>query len=393
MKEKKLTVLFLSSWYPSRVMPTLGNFVQKHAEAVALHSDIIALFVCSDAGCTQTFEIVENTINNVYTVHVYYKKVSHAIPLISQLQKLSRYIRAYKKGLLLVKKKAGKVDIVHHNILYPSGIIAWYLKKTKNIPFVISEHWTGYLANKKTKTGFWQKLISKAIARNASAIMPVSNDLKNAMQASGLPGNYTPVYNVADTQLFYPLLNKAPGRKIRFLHISTLDDAHKNISGMLEAVAVLYSRRQDFEFWFVGDGETTPHIGTATRLGICNSAAFFDGTKTTNEVAELMRNADCFVLFSNYENLPCVLIEAMASGIPVISTTVGGIPEHITADYGILLPPGDKQELVSVLNRMVDAIQQEKYNAKLLHDYAKTNFSYESVSRKLHSVYLNALIR
>lgn len=387
MKEKKLTVLFLSSWYPNRVMPTLGNFVQKHAEAVALHSDVIALFVCSDAGCTQTFEIVESNINKVYTINVYYKKVNHAIPFISQLQKLLRYIRAYKKGLLAVEKKAGRVDIVHHNILYPSGIIAWYLKKTKNIPYVISEHWTGYLANKKTKIGFWQKWISKIIARNASAILPVSNDLKNAMQASGLPGNYTVVYNVADNQLFYPLLNKASGRKIRFLHISTLDDAHKNISGMLEAVASLFAQRKDFEFWFVGDGDTTPHIETAARLNIYNSAAFFDGTKTTHEVAELMRNADCFVLFSNYENLPCVLIEAMASGIPVISSTVGGIPEHITADYGILLPPGNKQELVSALNGMIDAIRQEKYSAEHLNDYAKANFSYESVSRNLHFIY------
>ncbi|MFY9310421.1 MAG: glycosyltransferase [Bacteroidia bacterium] len=387
MKEEKLTVLFLSSWYPSRVMPTLGNFVQKHAEAVAIHSNVIALFACSDSGCKQPFEVVESTINNVYTVNVYYKKVEHSIPFIAQFQKLSRYLKAYKLGLETVEKKARTIDVIHHNILYPAGIIAWYLKKTKGIPYVVSEHWTGYLAYKKTKINAFQKWVSKVVARNADLVLPVSEDLENAMKQQGLSANYEIVYNVTDTRLFYPSGDKPAERKIKFLHISTLDDAHKNISGMLEAVAALYTQRQDFEFWFVGDGDATPHIHTAKKLGIYNSVAFFDGTKTTQEVAELMRHSDCFVLFSNYENLPCVLIEAMASGLPVISSWVGGIPEHITEDFGLLVPPADIQALVSALAEMLEAIRQKKYDKKLLNDYARAYFSYESVSQRIHEVY------
>ena len=59
MKNKKLNILFLSSWYPNRVLPTLGNFVQKHAEAVALYEHVIALYVCSDANNKQKFEVVD----------------------------------------------------------------------------------------------------------------------------------------------------------------------------------------------------------------------------------------------------------------------------------------------------------------------------------------------
>src|SRR5690242_11513537 len=97
--DTKLNILFLSSWYPNRVLPTLGNFVQKHAEAVAMENNVVALFVCSDAGNKEKYEIVESEKEGVQTINVYYKKVTHSIPLISQIQKANRYWKAHKLGL------------------------------------------------------------------------------------------------------------------------------------------------------------------------------------------------------------------------------------------------------------------------------------------------------
>jgi len=144
MTNKKLNILFLSSWYPNRVLPTLGNFVQKHAEAVAMLCDVTALFVCSDANNKEKYEIVETFVNKVHTINVYYKKVEHGIPVLAQIQKANRYLRAHFIGLKLVNQKTGSIDLVHHNILYPAGIIAWYLKKLKGIPYIITEFY-GYL--------------------------------------------------------------------------------------------------------------------------------------------------------------------------------------------------------------------------------------------------------
>ena len=95
MTKKNFNILFLSSWYPNRVLPTLGNFVQKHAEAVALHSNVIALFVCSDINCKKKIEITESTINNVLTINVYYKKINNTIPVISKLLKAKCYVQCY----------------------------------------------------------------------------------------------------------------------------------------------------------------------------------------------------------------------------------------------------------------------------------------------------------
>ncbi len=388
---KKLNILFLSSWYPNRVLPTLGNFVQKHAEAVAIYQNVIALYVCSDAKNKEKFEIVESDLNNVHTINVYYKKVTHSIPLLSQLQKANRYIKAHLIGLKIVNQKFNAIDLVHHNILYPAGVIAWYLKKSKGIPYIITENWTGYLPSKNTHQSWIQKILSKKIARNANCITPVSKDLQDAMINHGFDSNYEIIYNVTDTKLFHPAKDKNQTEKIKIVHISTLDDAHKNVSGMLRATEKLSKLRNDFEIWFIGDGDATPHIKTATDLGIHKTFAFFDGTKTTAEVAKIMRNANCFLLFSNYENLPCVMVEALASGIPIVSSTAGGIPEHITDNLGILVEPLDEEGLLNALNKAIDKIKEGKYNSEELSNYAINNFSYQKVGEKFVDLYQRIL--
>jgi len=384
---KKLNILFLSTWYPNRTNPKLGNFVQKHAESVALNSNVAALFACADSDCKDIYELTEETINGVYTVNVYYKKVTNKIPLYSQILKALRFIKAYKKGLNLIQNKFGNIDIIHHNVLYPTGIVALLLKKIKHVPYLITEHWTGYLDSNYTEIGIVQKSVSKIIASNASYITPVSKDLQNAMQKTGLNTNYEIVYNVVDTNIFYPDTIKHSHQKLKFLHISTLDDAHKNISGMLHATAKLSNQKQDFEFWFVGDGDITPHIKTAKDLGIYKTFAFFEGAKTTTEIARIMRSADCFVLFSNYENLPCVMVEALASGLPIISSATGGIPEHITPEYGYLVQPKDEDDLFNALLQMTDDIKSKKFDPVKLKEYAENNFSYQKVSEKFHQLY------
>ena len=207
------------------------------------------------------------------------------------------------------------------------------------------------------------------------------------MKSHGFNTNYEIIYNVTDTKLFHPLIeNKAP-EKVKIVHISTLDDPHKNISGMLRVCEKLSKQRTDFEIWFIGDGDTKPHIKTAKDLNIHNTFAFFDGTKTTTEVAEIMRNSHCFLLFSNYENLPCVMVEALASGIPIVSSTAGGIPEHITENLGLLVKPLDETALLNALNTAIENIKAGKYNSAELSKYAIDNFSYEKVGEKFVALY------
>lgn len=383
MDKKK--VLFLASWYPSRLNPTLGNFNEKFAEAAALQHHVTALHVAADSSMKHKTEEDYSLINGVHTHIVYFKKKEKENRL-DKIFKALAYLKYYVRVFKAYKKSKGRPHIIHLSVLYPVGVIALLVKIIYGIPYVISEHWTGYLPANFVKQNFFVRWLSRRIAANASALMPVSADLKKAMTTLGFAAPYHIVHNVTDTNHFrLPEEKRNPNEKKIILHVSSLKDDHKNITGILNVTALLWQERKDFELHIVGDGNAEPHIKHAANKKLLNTAVHFFDAMTPQQVAQKMQNADLFLLFSNYENLPCVIVEALATGLPVISSTAGGIPEHLSKDKGILVPPKDEEALFNACMQMLDS--HNKYDKKKLHEYAKENFSYESVSDRLTKIY------
>ena len=127
------------------------------------------------------------------------------------------------------------------------------------------------------------------------------------------------------------------------------------MAGILRAAAALRQPRSDFRLLIVGEGPDRESLERlAAGLALSEDCVRFVGRKDESELAQIMRQADCFVLFSEYENLPCVISEAMASGLPVIATRVGGIPEQVRADMGILVAPGDEAGLTQAMAVVLD---------------------------------------
>jgi len=102
-----------------------------------------------------------------------------------------------------------------------------------------------------------------------------------------------------------------------------------------------------------------------------------------------VQNSDVFLLFSNYENLPCVILEAFACGTKVIATDVGGTNEYFPKDYGFLIPSKNETELLNSLIK----IEGEGQNLlkKEMHQYAKTNFSKETICDAFSKLYYKSL--
>lgn len=383
-------VLFLASWYPNRLNPTLGNFNQKFAEAAALYNKVTAIHVVADPNLTIDSEILFSEINGVQTYTCYFKKKKNE-SFWDKIIKSKRYYKYYKKLLLLVTRKHGKPDIVHLNVLYPVGIIVFLFKIFYKLNYVISENWTGYLPENKVKQGFFARFISKRIAKSASMLLPVTENLKNAMINKGLRcDKFSVVPNVVDIKYFFlPDVTARDGKKV-VLHVSSLKDEHKNITGIINVIEKLALKRSDFELVIVGDGDAKPHIAYAQNKGLLDSYITFFGEMTPEEVGNMMRKSDLLVLFSNYENLPCVIVEAFASGLPVVSTTVGGIAEHLSPDKGILISPKDEKALIEALDYMLSHLHD--YSKEQLHAYADEKFSYQSVGKRFTEIY-NSIIQ
>ena len=385
MEQEKLKVLFISSWFPNKVNPTLGNFVEKHAEAVSLYADVAVLYVCFDDLLTSKQSYVYEKHHKLDVHIVYLRKIKTNLPFIASLVKLFRIIKAYYYGFHQIYKKE-KPDIVHANVLIPIGLIAYCLKLIYHIPYIITEHWTGYLpqdANKPT----WTLFFYRYFAKNAGALTPVTLSLAKAMQDFNIIGNYKVIPNVVETNLFKKKELTSDTIK-HIIHISSLVDEQKNISGILLAIHELAKHRDDFVLEIISDGDFKQYQAIIERLGIADKI-IYHGKKNTDEVAVILAHCDFLLLYSNYENFPCVIAEAMSCGLAVLSTDVGGIAEHINENNGILIEAHNSEMLISALMLMLSNCSN--YNATKIRAYAENYFSYPIIGKQYIEVYQTVL--
>lgn len=383
-KKNKIKVLFLSAWYPNRYDAMAGLFVRKHAEAVSLYCDVTVLYVHGDKNIKKT-EVVHQTLNlNAREIIVYYPEKRKGI--LRKFIKAINYYHANFIGYKEVIKTTGVPNILHVNILTRTGLLAYWLKKTKNIPYVITEHWTRYLPSRNSYNGFLRKAISKRIVKNASAVMPVSEDLMQAMKSHGLlNNNYLVVNNVVDDFFFQQSENVKNNRKF-ILHVSCFDDEQKNISGILRVVKKLSTIRNDFTMTMVGTGiDFEDLVNYAKELNIPNEVIRFTGELSPVEVAKEFHLCDFFVLFSNHENSPVVISESLCCGKPVLSTDVGGISEHINSSNGILIEAKNEESLLEKTTNLLD--HYFEYDTESIIEEAKTKFSYHMVGKQIYKIY------
>jgi glycosyltransferase involved in cell wall biosynthesis len=205
------------------------------------------------------------------------------------------------------------------------------------------------------------------------------------MLKSGLKGSYEIIPNVVDTHLFKRA--KKTTKKFTITHISNLQDQHKNISGMLRVAKQLESSIPSFQWNFIG-GKKDPYNRLIEELNFKKNTIHFMDQLSHKKIPKQLTQSDIFVLFSNYENLPCVILEAFACGIPVISTDVGGIQEFFPNDFGFLIEKNNENQL---LEKIMEIHQNPITKSDDMHQYANTNFSSEKICESFSELYLKAL--
>jgi glycosyltransferase involved in cell wall biosynthesis len=365
------SVLFLSSWYPSRVHTTLGNFVGYHAKAVSLKNNVNILYIVPDDNI-KNYEFSHFKKENVTTTIVYFKRGTI---------KYFNYWKAFKKGIdFLINQKKLEFDVVHMNIMYPGVWQAVYLNWKYKLQFIVSENWHGFQNLSAHKISFIKRLMLKYAFKKAHSICPVSHQLKDGMIKEGFKSNYKVIPNVVDTDLF--TINHKKNDYFTFLHISTLDDSIKNVSGIIKAFSQLNDSKCKLKI--IGDGKTD-WIFELVKNYQLEDRIIIEGEKTYEEIAQEMQMANVFILFSNIENLPLVLIEAMSSGLPTIVTKVGGIPEIYDNELGLLIEKKDINSLLNSMNIMLD--NYSHYNSNNIRNYAIKYFSYEQVCNQFNILY------
>lgn len=377
-------VLWLVSWYPSRVDWFNGDFIQRHARAVAGFCKVHVIYVVKDQAEQglpyRDYTVKDNLVEEIF----YYHSPKTGISLVNRLLSHLKYTSLYRKAVKEYIKENGKPDVLHVHIAMKAGLLALWAKNKWGIPYIVTENWTGYYRQSipSVHTGnSWFRKMNRKILKEASVFLPVTKDLGETVKKDFVQVDYHVIPNVVNTDLFY--YKPAKVFKFIFIHFSYMNH-QKNPEGILEAASGLKKRGYDFEIRMIGrEDEELKH--RATELNLLNKTVFFSPLVSYDQVAVQMQSASAFLLFSRFENLPCVVLEALCCGLPVISSRVGGVAEVIDANNGILVESENTGQLVDAMQEMIDNYQW--YNRPEISSRATALFNYATVGQQMINFY------
>ncbi len=391
-KPNKAEVLVLTTSYPSHEEDPSGVFISKLLAAIHRRGYSIKVVAPSDG----TF-YGHRKIGGIETVRFGYfwprslerltrgaggipENMNHS--LLARLQLFPMMVGFF---FVSVAQSRG-ADIVYANWL-GAGIIGALVNLFTRKPLVVSFRGDdGYLARDRF---IWRRLTRWVVAR-ASVVAPVSGELLDIIRALGVPEKkcHLPRFGV-DTDMFHPLDSKSEGGRgleVRLLFVGSLI-VRKGLHDLLEALDD--PALENVRLTVVGEGLYGPQLlNMCEKLGL-ESRTDWKGILPPAEVAALMRTSDILCLPSYMEGRPNAVNEAMASGLPVITTRVGGIPDMVEENKtALLFEAGNVQQLRQCLIQLVSNPELRQTMGAAGRDFlVKTGVSWDSTAEEFDSIF------
>lgn len=284
----------------------------------------------------------------------------------------------------------GRVDVVLGSWAYPDGFAAVVVADLLGVPAVIKLH--GSDMNVVARWPGPRRCLKWALPR-AERIVAVSGPLREAALALGVqPEHIDVVPNGVDRQSFQPRdrqeARQALGLPLEgplLLYVGHVTEA-KGAFDLVRAFASLRQRENGARLVLVGDGAGLEACQNLAReLG--GDAVSFVGAQPHDQIPTWLAACDLLALPSWNEGMPNVVLEALASGRRVVATRVGGIPEVVSDELGILVPPRDVPALAQALETaLATSYDPHAISAKLERP------DWDGSARLLHESLLSAVV-
>jgi L-malate glycosyltransferase len=366
----KARILLLTTSYPTHEDDPSSVFLSKLAAALSRIGYTIHVLAPSDGAF-----FGPRTVNGVETHRFAYfwPKSLHrlttgsgGVPENLARSRLARLQVAPMMGVFLLRTlgPARRADIMYANWL-GAGVIGAAANLLTGRPLVISFRGDdGYLARDRP---LWRTLTKWASGR-ASVIAPVSSEIADILADLGIDRKKIrlPRFGV-DTDMFHPPVSGPQDRDgAQVLFVGSLIP-RKGLADLLHAMAA--PDLKTMRLTIVGDGYLRDDLNAlATELGLCDRIVW-KGLQTPDEVASLMRSSDMLCLPSYMEGTPNVVKEAMASGLPVIASRVGGVPNLVKdGETGLLFDVGDIDGIRSRLKKLLQDVELRRHMGRSGHE-------------------------
>ena len=384
-------MLVLPKWYPGRNDPQLGDFVRKQMLAAAgtlnaQGGQMSVVFCAPLAGLERINEQELQQDAGAWELRCYYRPSMAAITPLRKLINLQRYWRASWNGIRRTINERGKPDITHVHILVRPALVAWWLKKMRGVPFILSEQSSEYLDGTWEKKNVLFKVINYFLFRRAALVTAVSAHLGEGLKRLGLCQRFEVVPNmVPGTDRPLP----APGPAGRFMMVADLVDKTKNVSGVLRSLKAVRDQGFDIHLDVIGDGTDMEALRDVSKTLGLNGSVRWLGRLSNAEVLLNMATTGTVIINSNVETFSVVTGEALALGKPVIATRCGGPTAFITGENGVLIEPRDEHALTSAMIARVT--EQLAYDAATIRRTVNERFSAKAVGEQFMALYQRVL--
>ena len=366
--------------------PFNGDFIQRHARAAALFDDIYVIHVYGDASGRIRRTTAEVQRHDHLTEHiVYYPRGKGRL---GKMQSGYRWLSLFRGAIKSYIRQHGVPDLVHVHIPIKAGIFGNWMKKKYGIPLVVSEHWGIYNEiapdNFTRRSRTFRKYTRRFFEQASLAVSP-SRFLADGVDQLVVKKKWKIIPNVVNTGFFH-YEKPAGSQPFRFIHVSNMVPL-KNPEGILQAMKILALKHPACELIMAG-GKSESLLRLAAEREIAGRVIFRDEIPY-EQVAGEMKGSDALILFSQIENSPCVIGEALCCGLPVIVTRTGGIPQLVDESNSLLVAPGDVEALANAMDTMIRTYN--RFDRPAIAAAAAARFSFPVVGRQFRELYNEVL--
>ena len=388
MQKTSMHVLVIPTWYPNGKDKLIGIYHKQFAEALATSGCKVGMLYIDRQGVKQwprypfmkkRYRISENGYVTYARRMPDLTKISYSLQMKSYRRVLDRLLREYIKD-------NGRPDVLHAQVAVPAGYAAVSLGKKYGIPVVITEHASYF---ERFFTGREGQYCRYAL-ENADAVTCVGDFMLEGYKRHGIKATVLP--NIVDCSIFRQPKTKADDGRLHLITVSALRPG-KRIDDAIMALKRLKEedRLPDFLYTVVGDGAKEAELKALAEREKMTDNVVFVGRKTREEIAALLAGADVLLMVSDIETFGIPAVEALAAGVPVVSTKCKGPEAFLTPDVSELCPCGSVSALADAIDRMVKRLATiseetvrataDRYDAPAVAQSAKELYA-DCLSRK-----------
>lgn len=360
--------------YPTPENRMCGSFELNQAKMLATKNDVLYIGLTLSFfkhGDKRGFRVFSEDDTKILTYSHFY------FPGQTGLYSEAFERRCWKRVLQRAEELTGKPDVIH--IHYPTMIgdicaIDYYRKTGSRI--YVTEHWSKVLMNKLTKHEL-NRL--KYYAEHSKCIISVSRIVQEAIKKFvnvSVPMKIIP--NTIASDFFHQQTYKH--RAIFTFIIVGRMIAIKQFGVIIEQFKKVFANNNNIRLKLVGSG---PEKKRLVKIANNDSRIEFTGSLSIKKVAEELAHANALVSFSKYETFCVPVIEAWATGIPIIVSAQSGVAEYVNDNNGIIV----SSDSPDMLGEAMTKIYHDKYESDTIRLYAKQYFSKETILSELLNIY------